>query len=230
MIAISVVTIVGCNKDEVFDDYYENLDVSNNTPLTRSGSMDYEGNGQSYYNNNAYTPPTYDNECVLWSLITIAVNKGSKINVVNNKNNSVSTKKISRSYTATNAYNYVKSLAIGQTWTSEEDGLVHTYVGGAMPNSIAANIAKQSGILEGIEQKFNSYEDLYAFITNPTWSKAHPDGTYLISNMTIGHTTVCNGCNKNGSIKLEINNNSSANQESVYSKEKNATNVYCLIY
>ena len=83
VIAISVVTIVGCNKDEVYDDCYENLEVTNHTSLTRSSSYDgfevkQSGDryAQNYTRNTQFFP--HDNCCAVTALVYAWINKNGK--------------------------------------------------------------------------------------------------------------------------------------------------------
>lgn len=66
VIAISVVTIVGCNKDEVYDDCYENLEVTNHTSLTRSSAYDgFEISQTTDYASRNKKYPKEENGCYL---------------------------------------------------------------------------------------------------------------------------------------------------------------------
>lgn len=61
MLAIATVTVVGCNKDDELEEYDTNLDISHNTPTTRSVAEDgFIGDSETiklqyYKENTSYT-------------------------------------------------------------------------------------------------------------------------------------------------------------------------------
>ena len=228
MLAISAITVISCSKDEEFDDQY-NLSVEFRTPKTRSSSngVETESSGNGYQK-----VPTYENECMLWSILSIAVNKGATLTFAD-FNGSTTYKKIGNHYSASTAYRDVKALAIGQQWYEEDENgntVTKTYQGGAMPPSIAANISKSAGIMEGVTVNFETYDQLYNFITNPSWANKHPAGTYIISNNKERHASVCNGVTDKGNIKLQENYDSSTPQSTRYSNKRNGNDGFVLIY
>ena len=99
-----------------------------------------------------------------------------------------------------------------------------------MTSVFGAQVAKQVGVMEGKVLRFNSYEELYNCISSPAWKQEHPDGTYVISNTTKGHASVCNGVSKNGNVRLVINQDSNARQDSRHTSVDNANDHYEIIY
>ena len=225
VVGLCAVLVFSCSKDDEYEDFYS-LDINSHTPATRSSMNDWQETGASQTlgsnseSPSPFTVPTFNDECMLWSLVTIAAKNGYVI--MNGEEVTIGDK-----YPASRVYADVKKLAVGMTWY--EDNTKKTYTQGAMPASIAADIAKRAGILTGSVKTFESYDSLYTFISNPTWAKEHPAGTYIISNLSKTHATVCNGTSKNG-IKLKVNNKSSAEQSKRYTKEDNAGDIFELIY
>lgn len=102
-------------------------------------------------------------------------------------------------FTATQAYNYVKGLATGQNWTPcDVDGNpiegaeTYNYTGGTMAPSVARSIGEKSGILQGTQMHFNSYNELQAYISTAEFKKiiqaavilsAAPPGNTLLLGM-----------------------------------------------
>lgn len=236
ILAISVITAVGCSKDEEVDDFY-NLDVEFRIPMTRSAQMDWEDGGASQTIGGSNIPyntvPTYDNECMLWAIVNIALTKGQGTVTIKGDNGENKKMKISTSYTASNYYDYVKGIAIGQDYSvlgDNGESVNKTYQGGAMPSSIGIETARQAGIMEGVVRRFFSYNELYNYITDPIWKANHPDGTYMISNVTKQHASVCTGTSKSGNIKLKVNYSSDAPQDRKYTSKDNANDEYELMY
>lgn len=231
MLAICGVFVISCNQDEDYDEDFHDLDVIRYTTVAKTAQFE-PGATQSFYNNNhgtydeVMTVPTYESECMLWSIITVAINNNTKFEVTK-KNGNTKYYKIGYDYPASKAYESVKQLAQGQTW--REDGEDHIYTNGSMPPSIAANIAKKAGIMEGITRKFDTYQELFEFISNPSWAEKHPDGTYIICNDKLKHASVCNGTKKD-IIRLEINIGNSSEQPENFNTADNSKDGFTLIY
>lgn len=121
----------------------------------------------------------------------------------------------------------MKALAIGQEWL--EDGETHTYANGAMPSSIATNIVRKSGVMKGISKEFSTYRELYEFISNPSWLAEHKEGSFMITNKKLKHTSVCSRV-KSNKIKLMVNYKSSASQPDCFTEDNNFDDGFILIY
>ena len=225
------IIVISCNQDGDYDEDFYGLDVIRYTSVAKTaqfeptGATQKFGNGTNDYDDGT-TVPTYKDECTLWSLVTVAVNKKTKFEVTNKKGDT-EYNSIGHGCTASYAYEYVKSLAQGQTW--REDGEEHVYTNGAMPPSIAANIAREAGIMEGITRHFNTYQELYDFISDPSWANDHPSGTYMISNDKLTHTCVCNGIKK-GEVKLQRNRDNMESQPKCFNTDDNSNDGFVLIY
>ena len=233
---VAASSFISCSSDAESDDYYYNLDVTSRTPTTRSLNTEIEGCGatQTFGNQppSNKTIPTYNGECMLWSILNVALEKKTEVPYINNQGKT-EYRKIGNNYPASDAYDYVKGLALGQQWYEQGDNgqsICNTYQGGAMPISIAADIAGKSGIMEGITVQFDTYDELYKYITNPSWSEKHPAGTYIINNNTKNHASVCIGTTKGGDVRLKTNPASADNQDKRYSSEKNGEDGYVLMY
>lgn len=136
-------------------------------------------------------------------------------------------------YSASDAYTYVKGLAYGQEYNIYDEhgnSIPCKYSSGSMPESIAANVARESGIMEGVTVNFDTYDELYRYITNPEWSAKHPNGTYIISNKKEAHASVCNGVTNSGKIMLERNDDSDARQSGKYSQKNNENDGFILMF
>ena len=215
MLVISAFTVVSCSEDEELDDFY-NLDISSRTPITKSTQADWEsGASQTIGGTNPYAIPVNENECMLYALIKIASSQKIKINYVNNDGKEEH-KEIGGKFSAEKAYNYVKSLATSQEWDPCDvygnpipDGDKYRYQGGAMAPSVAVEIGRESGILNGGYIHFSTFDDMQAHISSPEFQKDHPDGTYIICSEGSAHAAV-GGLNRKGNVTYTDANNSSS--------------------
>lgn len=131
MLAIVAIIVVSCNENEELDDFYS-LDVTSRTPITKSSMADYEpGASQTIGGSTTspYTVPENEDECMLYAIISIAASRHIPITYRESDGSGgykKSTKTIGRNgFTATQAYNYVKSMATGQDWTPcDVDGIL----------------------------------------------------------------------------------------------------------
>lgn len=217
MLSIGAITMVGCSKNDELDELDYNLDVSSMAPMTRSSSIDFESGATQTLGGSSTSPyevPIYENECMLWAILTIAKNNHLPITMSDGK----TTKYIGSGYTAEQAYNYVKGLATSRTYPTCDvkgkpiDGASpYSYGGGEMPPSIAQSIGQQSGILKGGSIYFSSYSDLQMYIQNCDLKS----GTYIICSDTGKHAAVGKGTDKKGNIRYsDADHNSSKYKES----------------
>ena len=192
MLAIVAIIVVSCNENEELDDFYS-LDVTSRTPITKSSMADYE------------------DECMLYAIISIAASRHIPITYRESDGSGgykKSTKTIGRNgFTATQAYNYVKSMATGQDWTPcDVDGNpiegaeTYNYTGGAMAPSVARSIGEKSGILQGTQMHFNSYNELKTYISTAEFKNNHPSGSYIISSDSGEHAVIGKGVDRKGNI------------------------------
>ena len=229
MLAIVAINVVSCNENEELDDFYSlDLDVTSRTPITRSSMADYESGASQTLggNTNPYTVPQNEGECMLYANISLAASKHLSITYRVSDVHCGYKKKtgtIGRNgFTATQAYNYVKGMATSQDWTPcDVDGNpiegadTYNYTGGAMSPSVARSIGQQSGILQGTQIHFNSYDELQAYINTDNFKKTHPSGSYIISNDSGEHAVIGNGVDRNGNIIYsDANNHKSKYDES----------------
>lgn len=216
MLAISAITFVSCSKDDELDGF-NSLDISDRTPTTRSSMSDFEPARQP----SPYEVPQNENECMLYAIISIAASKRIPITYVTSDGHGgyqTKTKKIGQDgFTATDAYNYVKGLATGQSWTPCDvygnpipDAEPYNYTGGAMAPSVARSIGEKSGILKGTTMYFNTYEELQAYISTPSFKKDHPSGTYIINSDSAGHAVIGKGVDNKGNVKYSDANHGSS--------------------
>ena len=213
MLAIVAIIVVSCNENEELDDFYS-LDVTSRTPITKSSMADYEpGASQTIGGSTTspYTVPENEDECMLYAIISIAASRHIPITYRESDGSGgykKSTKTIGRNgFTATQAYNYVKSMATGQDWTPcDVDGNpiegaeTYNYTGGAMAPSVARSIGEKSGILQGTQMHFNSYNELKTYISTAEFKNNHPSGSYIISSDSGEHAVIGKGVDRKGNI------------------------------
>ena len=234
LIAGGVAIVSSCNQEDDYDDFECNLDVAHHTSLRRSSMLDHweTGSGQSIGGNaygidTAKVVPTYKDECVLWAIVTIIV-KNEKMIKSYDANGNVTYHKVGeKNYSGYQAYQDMKALAKGQKW--QEDGKTHTYTNGAMPSCIATNIVRKSGVMEGKSKEFSTYRELYKFISDPSWLAEHKEGSFMITNKKLKHTSVCSRV-KSKKIKLMVNHSSSAPQPDCFTEDDNFDDGFVLIY
>lgn len=192
IVAASVTFMVGCNDDSDLFDEPADLDVNQTVPLfKRNSQFDIIQNNSNYRD-----VPKEKDECMLNAMLQIAVDQRKK----------VFGKTISSEYSAAEAYEKVKKCAMDYVKTDASGNPDPTYVpytGGAMLPSLAAEIGKQSGILEGGIMHFESYEDMKAFLSTEEWREKHSDGSYIINSESERHASICTGIAKDGNIKIK---------------------------
>ncbi|MDO4172941.1 MAG: hypothetical protein Q4D28_09600, partial [Prevotellaceae bacterium] len=180
--------------------------------------------------------PQNENECMLHAIISIAVSKHIPIKYVtldSNGNEQSITKEIGKGgFTATDAYNYVKGLATGHSWTPCDDygkpiinSTPYIYTGGEMAPSVAKAIGQKSGILKGGIEHFDTYEKLQEYINTASFKQEHPNGTYIINSSSGKHATVGKGVDNNGNIRY-----SDAEHYSSKYKDSERTGSWTLIF
>lgn len=176
----------------IFFDEPAGLDVNQTVPLfKRNSQFDIIQNNSNYRD-----VPKEKDECMLNAMLQIAVDQRKK----------VFGKTISSEYSAAEAYEKVKKCAMDYVKTDASGNSDPTYVpytGGAMLPSLAAEIGKQSGILEGGIMHFESYEDMKAFLSTEEWREKHSDGSYIINSESERHASICTGIAKDGNIKIK---------------------------
>ena len=181
VLAMVAVTVIGCSKDEEWEDQY-NLDVEYRTPTTRSSANGIEIGSSGP---GLYDIPQYENECMLYAIVNIAKMNRIPINQTNGRDpRTIGTD----NYSAASAYENLRRRATGQSWTpcdvygkpieGEES---YQYTGGAMAPSVAASIGRDSGILKGGIMYFSSYDEMYAVISSVSFQSEHPNGTYYFA-------------------------------------------------
>lgn len=230
LITISAIVIVGCSKDDELEMYKE-LDVTSNTPITRSTSMDGFEINSGGYDTSYKNVPKNENECMLNAMIQIAVDNRIpiKYETCDSKGNpKIVNKTIGQNYPASSAYEYVKSIAKcyqQSTYDSNGNETTGYYNGGAMVPSVAAQVGKRTGILCGETITFSSYEALYDHISSARWKNEHGKGTYIINNNNDRHASICTGV-KDGNIKIKSAEFGSGR----FSEENNGNDSFVLIY
>ena len=220
----------GCDQEDG-DESFNYLDVSSIAPLTRSSAADLEGGATQSIGGSSTSPfsvPINDNECMLWSILTIAAENHIPITM----SDGTTTKKIGYSYTAEQAYNYIKGIATSKTFPAcdvngdEIDGQdPYNYGGGAMFPSIAKSIGKQVGILKGELIHFDSYDKLQEHIQRNIQDGNLKSGKYIISSEDGKHATVGKGIDKRGNIRYTDSKNNSSKYED-YEKVGGWTLIY----
>lgn len=210
MLAISVI-VVGCSKDEDHDDFYS-LDVSSRTPKNRSVWADGGASQTIGGMDNPYAIPKNESECMLYAIISIASSKRIPITCVTSAENGgykQTTNTIGKGgFTAKKAYDYVKGLAMSQSWSPCDvygnpipNSDPYSYEGGAMSPSVAREIGKQSGILQGVSMYFSSYGDLQSYMKTSDFKENHHSGTYIICGESGAHAAIGKGVDKNGNVR-----------------------------
>lgn len=214
ILGLCVLCLTNCNQEDD-KELFDSLDVSSHTSLTRSSAVDYEsGATQSFgEKKNPYTVPVNQSECMLWAILTIAVDKKIPITMSDGK----TIKTIDNEYTAEEAYNYIKSIATGKNFPAcDVNGNIidghepYNYSGGAMFPSIAKSIGQQSGILKGGYIHFNSYDELQGYIQQNIQIGTLKPGSYIICSEDGKHATVGKGIDKNGKLKYTDSSHISA--------------------
>ena len=181
------------------------------------GSGSGSGSGSGGNNETWKHIPEIDDECMLWALTSIAVDKEMTIATLDEEGHTVYTD-VSPDFDATTLYGYLKDSAQSRVWpycdvngnelTGEWAG-TYTYTGGAMMPSVARTIGQETGILSGGQKHFTSYAELKSYMENNTeWTEAyHENGTFMIMNKHIDennneivHGSVCNGFDENGNL------------------------------
>lgn len=111
MLALGAITIISCSKDEGWDDHYKYLNVEFMTPKTRStNGIEIVSSGPSLYD-----IPLYENECMLYAIISIARKNNIPIKQIDGSEPKTIDK---GNYSATSAYNLLKK------WQQAEIGLL----------------------------------------------------------------------------------------------------------
>ena len=226
------IVIVSCNQeDDDWDEMDVSLDVTSRTPMTKSNAMEPGASQTLGSSVSRFDIPVEEDECMMYAIIRIAINKGKPITYVDN-NGIERTRMIGDSgFTASDAYATVKGMATSQSWTPCDvygnaipNAAPYNYSGGAMAPSVASVIGKQSGILEGKIMYFDSYEEMQSYISSYSFKKDHPDGTYIISSESQNHATVGRGVDKKGNVHYQ-----DATSNSKY-KEKEQTGSWTVIF
>ena len=183
--------------------------------------------------------PEFENECALWALTNIALDKRKTLSFPDGNGGTVTRHINSENYWPVQAYSDIKGLAQNRDWPNcdsdgnvitEGEGAGHTqYTNGQMFPSIARTIGQETGILSGGQKHFNNYAELKAYMTeNEEWLNAnHGNGTFMIMNVHegVGHTSVCNGFNNDGELKYK-----DASGSHKYNSTQNGSDEWTLIY
>lgn len=232
---VAASSFISCSSDDESDDYYYNLDVTSRTPTTRSANMD--GDFSFVGVTGLYDVPKNPDECMLYAIISIAAQRHIPITTVEPDGKGdflTKTHTIGKNgYTASSAYAYVKGLATSQQWTPCDvsgnpipDSESYSYTGGAMSPSVAASIAKQSGILQGTTVFFKTYGKLQEYISTDSFKKEHPAGSYIINSDSQGHASIGRGLDKNGYVKYT----DAEKTNSSYKTEEETAGSWTLIF
>lgn len=223
----TITTIVSCNKDCDYDNFY-GLDINDNTPLTRNTAFEIS----PPQNDTARNVPVMKDECMLYAIVKIAVNNKLKFQAPSAKTGEWAERTVGNGYSAATAYNDVKSIATQNTWpVCDVNGnpiageKKQSYMGGAMPLSIGAAVGKQTGILKGGIIHFDSYDQVISYISSSQWKGEHSNGSYLISNDSAKHVGICNGVSKKGNLRY-----SDSDGANNYTKKKNGSDAWTVIY
>ena len=182
--------------------------------------------------------PQYKNECALWALTNIALDKRKTLSFPDGNGGTVTRHINSENYWPVQAYSDIKGLAQNRVWhacdvngneLTGEGAKTYTYTDGEMNSSVVRTIGQEAGILSGGQKYFKKYEDLHTYMTeNKEWLNAnHKNGTYLISNKHNGveHTSVCNGFDNKGRLKYKDSTGSHT-----YNSTDNCDDEWTLIY
>ena len=66
--------------------------------------------------------------------------------------------------------------------------------------SVARSIGEKSGILQGTQMHFNSYNELKTYISTAEFKNNHPSGSYIISSDSGEHAVIGKGVDRKGNI------------------------------
>ncbi len=215
MVTCLALTTVSCTKEDQFDDFYNDLSVDNNVPLTKSAESP-EGDGQHLGGGDTDEVPQLENECFLNAMITMAKKRRIPVTVVETDENGTI---ITKTYTfggarsAAEIYDKVRTMAMSGTYAvcdtngaqmSDSNGnpMTETYSGGAMTATMAAEVGKRAGILTGERRSGIPFNELVQLLKDSSWKSEHPNGSYLIGDQTGEHAYICNGVTSSGAIKV----------------------------
>ena len=239
-VTTTMVILASCSQDD--ETYDSDMYTLAEEMGTRSGgdggdigatqTLSYNSNTSSYVD-----VPVRKNECALWALITVAEYKQTSFSYKDNAGN-LQTKPINENFSASAAYDYAKNVATSRTWSVyNENGYpiansdTLKYSGeGDMNSHITAGLAKELGIMEGILLSFDSFQEIRDFISKPEWVDLHPGGTYLILSEKYQHTSVCEGVNSKGAIKIENSSGATDVPRRKYTSENSGEGKFYLIY
>jgi hypothetical protein len=215
MVTCLALTTVSCTKEDQFDDFYNDLSVDNNVPLTKSAESP-EGDGQHLGGGDTDEVPQLENECFLNAMITMAKKRRIPVTVVEtDENGTIITKtyNFGGARSAAEIYDKVRTMAMSGTYAvcdtngaqmSDSNGnpMTETYSGGAMTATMAAEVGKRAGILTGERRSCIPFNELVQLLKDSSWKSEHPNGTYLIGDQTGEHAYICNGVTSSGAIKV----------------------------
>lgn len=184
------------------------LDIDSQVPLTRADGGDRPNQ-----------IPKVDDQCGPYAATKVAMNKGVE-QETGQKNKDGSPKKAkvgSCNYPASRYYQEFNNTHESRTWDYcdkrgnkiESGPLAGTYKGASdhmYPSALLA-IGKETGVLEGGYEYFETYEELVSRLSSSSFKEKHPAGTYIIHNPRArggqGHFSVGMGMTKNGKVKTE---------------------------
>jgi len=211
VVGLCAVLVLSCSKDDEYEDFYS-LDINSHTPATRSSMNDWQETGASQTyggpTQDIYYVPQHEDECMMYAIISIAKDN-QKVISFKDKNGKIIKKRIGQNlgnnkvFSATVAYETVKGMATSQMWPVCDDsgkpiegGGEHEYTKGAMEPTIAVAIGKESGILSGVIQYFDSFDELQDYIEKTSFQQKHKKGTYIICSKKGRHATIGYGIRK----------------------------------
>lgn len=212
IIPIMAIVVVSCEKDDELNEFNYDLDVNSNVTLTKSvQSPPYEtGATQTLGGTDKYSIPIYEDECMMYAMISIAKQKKSTITYLEQNSMGGYKEKHGKigNVSASVIYEGVKNVASVGEWSPYDNkgnvtpvDQTNHYSGGEMLPSMACEVGKKSGILDGKQIYFSSYEEMENYIKNPTFQINHPAGTYIICSDSEAHATIGKGIDRNGNIK-----------------------------
>lgn len=215
MVTLLALTTVSCTKEDQFDDFYNDLSVDNNVPLTKSAESP-EGDGQHLGGGDTDEVPQLENECFLNAMVTMAKRRQISVTIIDTDDNgNVRTKSypFGGRYSPAFIYDKVRTMAMSGTYAvcdtngaqmSDSNGnpMTETYSGGAMTATMAAEVGKRAGILKGERRSCIPFNELVQLLKDSSWKSEHPNGSYLIGDQTGEHAYICNGVTSSGAIKV----------------------------
>ena len=238
-VTTTMAQLASCSQD---DDYYDSDMYTLAEMGTRLGGDGDEIGATQTFSFNSNTPsydyvPVNEYECALWALITVAKNKKTSFTYYDQTGH-LQTKPINENFSASAAYDYAKNVATNRTWSVyDENGYpidnsdTLKYSGtGDMNSHITAGLAKELGIMEGRLLSFESFQAIRDYISTPEWVNSHPKGTYIILSEKYQHTSVCEGVNSKGAIKIENSSGATDVPRRKYTSENSGEGKFYLIY